>query len=234
MLKCLCNRFMKGINMKKFLLALMMILFFSTQVNAMTPPNVPAEVALSKLNAGNLRYAEYRLKHPNTDKTRREQLNKGQHPFAVIVTCSDSRVAPEIIFDQGLGDLFVIRNAGNVLDEHVLGSIEYAVEHLGVNLVIIMGHESCGAVGAAMKDEPASPAIESIKASIKPAIEKCKKEGTDSYENIIQTNAILVAKEIEKSPELAQYAKKHDIEILPAMYYIGSGQVKMLKIEDDN
>lgn len=214
--------------MKKIILALS-VLLISSQVWAVERPNLPADIAVQKLLQGNGRFSTYQMKHPNIQKARRQKLITGQHPFAVVVTCSDSRVAPEIIFDQGLGDIFVIRNAGNVLDEHVLGSIEYAVEHLGVNLVVVLGHQSCGAVGAAMKEETASPAIESIKKSIEPAICESKKQNTYSYENVIKTNAKLVSDKIWEDKEICEYAKKHDFKVIPAYYSINSGKVELLK-----
>lgn len=214
--------------MKKFVLILAMLLF-SAQVWASTVPNLPAEIALDKLKKGNYRFYTYTMKHPYQDKVRREKLIVGQHPFAVILTCSDSRVVPEIIFDQGLGDIFVIRNAGNVLDEHAMGSIEYAVEHLGVNLVIVMGHESCGAVGAAMKEDKESPDIESIKEAIQPAIEACKKDNAYSYENVIRKHLQLVTDSVSEDKSLSEYMKKHDVKILPAYYSIQTGQVEFLQ-----
>lgn len=217
--------------MKKIILTLS-ILFFATKVCAVEPLNLPADIALQKLKQGNYRYASFQMKHPNVQKARRTKLITAQHPFAVVVTCSDSRVAPEIIFDQGLGDIFVIRNAGNVLDDHVLGSIEYAVHHLGVNLVVVLGHESCGAVGAAMKEEKLSPAIESIKEDIKPAICECQKDKSYSYENVIKMHAKLTAKEILQDDDLAEYAKKHELQVLPAYYSITSGGVEFLPEEE--
>ena len=96
------------------------------------------------------RFINNKLKHPDEDLKRRKEALKGQHPFAVILSCSDSRVPLEIIFDQGIGDIFEIKNAGNVLDDHVIGSIEYAVMHCGVKLVVIMGHQDCGAIAATL------------------------------------------------------------------------------------
>ncbi|HEY4484757.1 MAG TPA: carbonic anhydrase, partial [Nitrospiria bacterium] len=107
--------------------------------------------ALTMLMEGNARYVEGKMLHPNQAADRMGELAKGQHPFAVILGCADSRVPPEIVFDQGLGDLFVLRVAGNIADDAVIGSIEYAVEHLGTTLVFVLGHERCGAVSAAVE-----------------------------------------------------------------------------------
>jgi carbonic anhydrase len=112
------------------------------------PAIAPAE-AISKLKEGNGRYVSGNLQHPGQTTERRTELSKSQHPFAVIASCSDSRVPPEIVFDQGLGDLFIFRVAGNVIDDHGLGSIEYAVDHLNVRLILVLGHQRCGAVQAA-------------------------------------------------------------------------------------
>src|ERR1051325_7046902 len=112
------------------------------------PSIAPAE-AIAKLKEGNARYVSESLQHPDESKDRRTELAKSQHPFAVIVGCSDSRVPSEIVFDQGLGDLFVIRLAGHVISDEALGSIEYAIEHLNTRLVVVLGHQRCGAVQAA-------------------------------------------------------------------------------------
>src|SRR5437773_6396301 len=110
---------------------------------------------------------------------RRAELTKSQHPFAIIVSCSDSRVPPEIVFDQGLGDLFVLRVAGNVIDDHSLGSIEYAVDHLAVRLIVVLGHQRCGAVKAAKEtidDNGKAPGhIESLVTAIRPAVDATAK-----------------------------------------------------------
>ena len=110
---------------------------------------VGIEEAMEKLIDGNDRFVQGKSIHPHESADYRESLAKEQHPFATVLTCSDSRVTPVLIFDQGIGDLFVIRVAGNVIDEDVAGSIEYAVDHLGAKLLVVLGHENCGAVSAA-------------------------------------------------------------------------------------
>src|SRR2546430_7064831 len=130
------------------LLAATQFAFAADPAHPEQPAVAPAE-AISKLKEGNGRYTSGNLQHPGQTTERRAELTKSQHPFAVIVSCSDSRVPPEIVFDQGLGDLFVLRVAGHVIDNHSLGSIEYAVDHLAVRLIVVLGHQSCGAVKAA-------------------------------------------------------------------------------------
>jgi len=117
---------------------------------------------LEKLVAGNARFSHLKPEHPDEDEPRLIEASKEQKPFAVIVSCSDSRVSPELVFDQGVGDLFVIRTAGNMIGDLELGSIEYAVEHLGVKLVVVMGHENCGAVKAFIEGGEAPGHIKAI------------------------------------------------------------------------
>ncbi len=114
-------------------------------------PTMTAKIAIARLKLGNKRFVDGKSKHFRTNRAWRETLVSGQNPFAVILGCADSRVPTELVFDQGFGDLFVIRNAGNVVMEDVMGSIEYAAIHLHTKLVVVMGHEGCGAVTAALK-----------------------------------------------------------------------------------
>jgi len=214
--------------MKKVII-IFALMFLSGQAWASEVGNLPAESALQKLMQGNERFVNSKMEHPNQTQARRGDLVKSQHPFAVILCCSDSRVPPEIIFDRGLGDLFVIRNAGEVDDEHVLGSVEYAVEHLGVNLVVVLGHKSCGAVGAAMTGEKDLSAIESIKKSIKPACNKCKEDHDYTYDHVIKENTRMVAKEIAKHKDLVEYTKKRGMKIVPAYYDLDTGKVEILQ-----
>jgi carbonic anhydrase len=139
------------------------------------PTNLSATDALTRLKEGNRRFIDSQATHPRGDGTRRQELVSGQRPFSIILGCADSRVAPELVFDEGLGDLFVIRVAGNIADDVVLGSIEYAVAHLGVNLVVVLGHQSCGAVNAAVENvDVKGPAtqthIDSLIDAIRPAV----------------------------------------------------------------
>ena len=217
--------YIEVLSMKKIIFTLAMMLI-ATQVWASEIPNLSAEDALVKLKQGNVRYEKLHLKHPDVSKSRRKELEQGQHPFVAILSCSDSRVPTEIIFDQGLGDIFSIRNAGNVLDKHVVGSIEYAVHHLGIKLVVVLGHESCGAVGAAMSESKEAPEIESLKEAILPACTKCKKENKYTYENVIRTHAKLEVSELLKDEHLSEMIKGHNVKIIPAYYNLHTGRVE--------
>lgn len=214
--------------MKKIVLILT-LMFCCGNLWADESANMPATAALQKLRQGNNRFVKMQLVHPDISIDRRNQLISGQHPFAIVLSCSDSRVTPEIIFDQGLGDIFVIRNAGNVFDEHIMGSVEYAVEHLGVNLVVVLGHESCGAVAATMGNAKGSKYIKSIEKSIKPAISEAKKENSLNSACVSKDNAKLVAQDLLKSSKVLQEtSKERGLNVIPAYYHLDSGMVEFL------
>jgi len=185
--------------------------------------------ALQKLMEGNKRYLSSKQAHPNQNAARRKEVAKGQKPFAIIVGCSDSRVPPEIIFDQGLGDLFVIRVAGNIIDDVALGSIEYAAEHLGAQLVVVLGHSRCGAVTATVQGGEAHGHIANIVAAIRPAVESAKPLPGDLTDNSIRANAKLVADQIKSSqPMLSEMAPSGKIAVVSAYYDIESGGISRL------
>ena len=216
--------------MKKILITLLMFCFANVCF-AHSDSNLSAKEALKKLKEGNKRFVELKQKHPDEDKKRREEMLKGQHPFVVILSCSDSRVPPELIFDQGLGDIFEIRNAGNVLDEHVIGSIEYAVMHCGVKLIVIMGHQDCGAIAATLSGVSETKYIKSLEDSIQPAVEKCKKQGLEvNSDNVVKAHVHQDIDELmSQDTELINYMKKYDVEIVPAYYHLDSGVVDFYK-----
>ncbi len=189
----------------------------------------PAE-ALKKLAEGNERFVSTSVEHPNQGAVRVKETGKGQNPFAVIVSCSDSRVPPEIIFDRGIGDLFVIRIAGNVVDNNALGSIEYAVEHLGVSLVVVLGHERCGAVDATVKGGEAPGHIAGLVKAIEPSVKKAKKEKGDILENSIRNNTLESVRLIKSSkPILEHLVKEGRIKVVPARYDLDDGKVEFFE-----
>ena len=193
------------------------------------PSNLSAAEAMSRLEAGNQRYVAGSSSHPNCDPVRRASLTGGQQPFATILTCADSRVSPELIFDQGLGDLFVIRVAGNILDDAVLGSIEYASVHLGVNLVMVMGHESCGAVGAAVQGDPTQLHIDELIRAIRPAVEKAQAAGDSSLDGSVRANASYVAETLGSAePVMGKLCAESGVSVRAAYYSLSSGSVSLL------
>jgi carbonic anhydrase len=189
-----------------------------------------ADDALAKLMAGNQRYVRHKEKRPDQSLARRKELRTEQHPFAVIVGCADSRVSPELLFDEGLGDLFVIRVAGNIVDDAVLGSIEYAVEHLGTKLIMVLGHEKCGAVSAAVEGGgPAAGHIQSLVVAIQPSVESSGKEPGDSIHNCVVANARRVAQQVRESePVLKEAVEKHGVKVVAADYVLDTGKVNLL------
>lgn len=193
-------------------------------------PTLSPERALKRLRDGNARYVKHKEKHPDMSFARRRELNeRGQHPYAVILGCADSRVPPELIFDEGLGDLFVIRDAGNIVDDDVLGSIEYAVEHLGVQLVLVLGHEKCGAVTAAIESDRAPGHIQKVIDSIRPAIAEARELPGDRVHNCVVANARHVAFQIKTSEPILRLAvETNRIQVVAANYNLGTGMVEIL------
>jgi carbonic anhydrase len=200
--------------------------------------------ALSALKDGNKRFCSGRLLHNHQDFARIDELKTEQKPFAIVVSCSDSRVTPEIVFDQGLGDIFSIRTAGNVMADYEEGSIEYAAEHLGTKLIIVMGHTSCGAVKAFMdikhnheeKDDHHTEKLGHIESIIKKLDseeeenEVFKTEG-DAYNRAIVANVIHGVKQLRKSePFLREMHEEGEVQIIGAIYHIESGEVEFLDI----
>lgn len=195
---------------------------------------------LERLKAGNRRFVNGTRKLQDlTNGARRESLRKGQEPFAVILGCSDSRVPPEVVFDQGLGDLFVIRVAGNVAGSTQIGSVEFAVESFGISLVIVLGHSNCGAVSATLEEYPGgsqqrSPNLHAIVDSIRPAMQPLSSRvGSDGTESLIAEAVVLnvewsVNQLGRSSPYLERLVSEGDLVIVGAQYSLETGEVEFL------
>ena len=180
-----------------------------------------AEEALKKLKDGNTRYLTAKQSEGDISAALREKTcAEGQTPYAIVVTCSDSRVIPESIFSAGIGDIFVIRVAGNVIDNHQLGSIEYAAEHLGSRLVVVMGHSHCGAVGAAISDDPEGY-IKFITAEIKKAIGREKDDYAACCLNV--QHSVKVIKDSLKIQD-----EEQGLQVCGAVYHLEDGRVEFL------
>src|SRR6187397_2085584 len=220
-------------------------------------PMIPPAEAISRLKEGNSRFTAGNMQHPHESDDerayiaknsyenpggislgmtseqaakRRGELTKSQHPFAIILSCSDSRVPPEIIFDEGLGDLFIIRVAGNVINDEGLGSIEYTVDHLGTRLILVLGHQRCGAVDAARETIAAkgkAPGhIQSLVTAIKPAVEATAK---DDLETTIKTNVKNVVQALRSStPILKAEVDSGKIQVVGGYYSLDTGAVTFL------
>lgn len=183
--------------------------------------DISHQTALELLQDGNARYVADLASRPNATRRRRFETGGGQWPFAIVLTCADSRVTPELIFDQGIGDIFVARVAGNVATKEIIGSIQYAVQFIGVELVVVMGHESCGAVDAAISPPSGAPKeLGSLVGDIQDAIGREKK-----LQKAIEKNAKAQATELRKALKGAplKHAKVH-----AATYGLRSGEVSWL------
>lgn len=215
----------------RVVLALFVVVVFSGVVFA----GSAGDEALQKLMDGNKRYVSGSLMKKDLGDTKRKELAKGQKPFAIVVTCSDSRVPPELLFDQGLGDIFVIRVAGNVVDTIALGSIEYGAEHLNAPLLFILGHSKCGAVTATIdaKGEPEGN-IGAIVKKIMPAAEKAKKKGgtkDEILETAIQENVKNVYSDVMKKSKIVPHlVEEGRLKIAAGEYDITTGKVAMIEL----
>lgn len=174
------------------------------------------EEALDRLKKGNESYVNALSGIGDVSPERRKKAVGGQQPYAIVITCSDSRVIPEAIFSAGIGDLFVIRVAGNVIDDHQLGSVEYAAEHLGTGLLVVLGHDHCGAVGAAINDKP-----EGYIKSITDEIAKAIGDERDEYRASC-LNALNSKKVIEESLQI------QGLKVVSAIYRLETGKVEFM------
>ncbi|MGW4757629.1 carbonic anhydrase [Streptomyces chartreusis] len=193
-------------------------------------PETPDE-ALRELAAGNLRWRTFRERHPDESPAVRQSLTSGQHPFAVVLGCIDSRVPPELVFDQGLGDLMTVRSAGEVLDEAVLGSVAYGVLELDIPLVLVLGHQSCGAVKAAVEADESGERlpdhIQYIADQIAPNIDHTK-EGDARVDSTIDVNVRAVRARLAAEPDLAAKVASGRLAIVGARYDLTNQRVRRL------
>lgn len=190
-----------------------------------------AEEALTALKEGNRRFVENRPANPRRSPQRRSELPGGQRPFASVLGCSDSRVVPEIVFDQGLGDLFVVRVAGNVVDGAVLESLAFSTAHLRIPLIVVLGHSACGAVTAAVSGDPSGPAhAPAIMERLRPAVERARSEGGDALTRAVFANTRLAVETLRRAlSRPAPHAGDEGPRIAGAVYDIGKGSVEWLE-----
>jgi carbonic anhydrase len=190
---------------------------------------VNADGALKLLTEGNKRYVVGKFIRPHQTSVRRAELIEGQHPFAIVLSCSDSRIPVELVFDQGVGDLFVVRNAGNIADDVALASIEYAAGHLHAPLIVVMGHASCGAVNATASGGELEGHLPVIATAIRPAVDKVKTQQGDLVNNAARANAVMVVDKLKTSkPVLSELVRSGKLTIVAAFYDIKSGKVEFI------
>jgi carbonic anhydrase len=185
--------------------------------------------ALKLLMEGNKRFVSGEIIHPNLTEERREEVKKGQRPFAVVLTCSDSRTPPEFIFDRGIGDLFVVRTAGNVVGEVGVGSLELAVTECQVPLIMVLGHQYCGAIKLAIEQAGYEGHMDGIMNRIKPAVISVEGEPGKLQDNVAQANVKNVVFQLENSrPILKPLVEQGKLKIVGAYYWMDDGKVELL------
>lgn len=186
-----------------------------------------SEEIIDKLKAGNANFVEDKLDGKLQDSSRRSELTSGQAPHTIVLSCADSRVVPELAFDSGLGELFVLRVAGNVANTSTIASIEYAVAHLNTSVIVVMGHQSCGAVTAAAAGGDNGYNLNHLLAHITPAVQKC---GADAEVNtIVKENAKLTVGDLKsRSSIISNAIDAGKLKIVPAYYNLDSGKVDFI------
>jgi carbonic anhydrase len=204
---------------------------------AATLPGIPQQAqtkltgdsVLAELKAGNLHHVKHQYQHPHETIARQRELVSGQNPHAEILSCADSRVPPEIVFDQGLGDILVVRVAGNVATDTEIGSLEYGAEHLHIPLLVVLGHESCGAVTAAVQGGEVEGHIAALVNLIKPAVDKSRGLPGDPVGNAVRTNVQLVVQQLRSStPVLSELVAQKKLEIVGGVYSLETRKVTWL------
>jgi len=218
-------------------LALAMVTVFMVQMSRAegASSSITPDKALTMLKDGNARFAAGKSSQPNTDSKRLiDTAKNGQHPFATVIACSDSRVPVEILFDRGVGDIFTIRVAGNVVDVDEAGSIEYGVGHLGTPVLVVLGHTGCGAVTAVATDAEVHGNIPALVDNIGPAVEKAKSEhpdlkGKDLVPAAVKTNVWQAIEDLfKKSEEARHLVKDKKLKVVGAVYHLSDGKVEWL------
>jgi len=191
---------------------------------------VDPQTAIKALLAGNKHFIKGDSRRANLSPARRKEVAKSQHPIAIVIACSDSRVSPELIFDQGLGDLFVVRDAGNSVDDLAMGSIEYALDHLGSRLIVVIGHERCGAVQAALAGGDLPGHLPSVVAPIKDAVQTTKNVRKDAQlDATVDQHVRDVIRSLQSSDSVKKLLAQKKIAIVGMRYDLDSGAVRTIK-----
>lgn len=197
-------------------------------INAVTPTPTPDQ-ALQMLLEGNDNFVKGNLKHVSYLAEAKDKMLEGQNPFAVIVGCSDSRVPPELIFDRGLGELFVVRDAGNVVGPIEMDSVDFAVGALKVPLVVVLGHQNCGAVKATLAGKAKYPDLGSIIPLIESSLKDCEMIGNSSLADAINCNVSKGVKTLKNAPTIAPLLKEKKVKVVGAYYEIATGKVTLIR-----
>lgn len=205
-------------------LTIVVMTFTMCKNQSISAPSTPQE-ALAELIAGNKRYVNDKSIHPRNNMDRVAQTAPHQAPFAAVVGCSDSRVPVELLFDQGIGDIFVIRTAGNnVNSEMVMGSVDYSIEHLGVKLLLVLGHGSCGGVTGAISEGEENGNIGSLLSTIREDVSQYVGQ-SDSLDAAIHHHAHVQVERIIAYPHVAEKIEKGELLVKQAYYDVNTGKV---------
>ncbi len=196
--------------------------------SAIAQNDLTPDAALKQLMDGNQRFVDKKRKSPNQDLPRLLEVAIAQKPFAAILGCADSRFPSEIIFDQGLGDLFVCRVAGNVATPEEIGSLEFGTLVLGAKVVVVVGHKRCGAVDATIKGAQVPGQIGSLLDAIKPAVESSKSQAGDRLENASKANVVLQANKLKASPVISKLIEENKLKVVGGYYDLDTGKVTIL------
>lgn len=192
------------------------------------PTGLNPDAALQKIMAGNLRFVLHQPQYPDHSAARVREVAQAQHPFATILSCADSRVPAEIVFDQGIGDIFDVRIAGNIATPEAIGSIEYAVALLGTPLLMVLGHERCGAVTATVQNESLPGEISTFVNAILPAVKRVKGQPGDVVENAVVANVQYQIEKLQRSPLLMEQLQSGKLKIVGSRYDLDTGRVKII------
>ncbi|MGV0102403.1 carbonic anhydrase [Nostoc sp. DSM 114167] len=192
------------------------------------PDDLTPDKALQELLDGNDRFVKARRRNPNQTQSRLVEIAKGQKPFASILGCADSRVPSEIVFDQGLGDLFVCRIAGNIATTQQIGSLEFGSLVLGTKVIMVVGHERCGAVEAAIKGAQVPGRIGSLLEAIKPSVESSKDKSGDKLENACKANILAQIEKLKSSTVLSELIKAEKLKIVGGYYDLDTGRISLV------
>lgn len=204
----------------------------STSASPEARPATPA-AAFTRLMEGNKRWVSGDLRHPDRDPNRRQFVAQAQEPFGAILSCIDSRVPPELLFDTGLGDLYVMRTGGEAIGPVVTGSVEYGPMTSGTPLIVVLGHQRCGAVEAAYKSirdgKPLPGNLEAIAKALRPAYEQAAREGgADPVETMARAQVTLTAAGLRSNQDLAPLVRKGTLAVVGAYYSLDTGEVEVL------
>ncbi|MER3492270.1 MAG: carbonic anhydrase [Mastigocladus sp. ERB_26_2] len=191
-------------------------------------PSLSPDAALQKLMEGNQRFVQHQPQYPDQSQARLQEVAQAQHPFATILSCADSRVPAEIIFDQGIGDIFDVRIAGNIATPEAIGSIEYAVALLNTPLLMVLGHERCGAVTAAVQNELLPGDISTFVKAIKPVVAKIKYKLGDTVDNAVIANVHYQIQRLKRSPLLSERLESGKLKIVGGRYDLDTGSVGII------